>query len=393
MVEHTDQGPCRRIPRGGAGERVNFLKSREANKSLVTSAFSAWFKSGPFQADCVTCAGACRAWLICRRIVRRACDTLDSIVQSRRTTEEARLAYFRPPASPSARSSPDPAFAMRMSRGPMLQGPIEKERFLFCRGRFRFRPGLPGTSWTLYPRGHRPTPETSEMNLQRFALLLALFASIPTPCTATAQTPKLKVFILAGQSNMEGQAVADLDGKNYNDGKGTLKHLLNDPGQGPARQAPQERQGRVDRARRRVGPLPAREAAVAGRAADARLHASTAASTTSARSCSSAMSSAITSASQVLLIKTAWGGKSLYKDFRPPSSGGEVGPYYTKMIAEVREALANLKTDFPGLRRAAATNWRASSGIRAGTTASIRRTPCRSTSRTWSTSSRTSARI
>ena len=50
---------------------------------------------------------------------------------------------------------------------------------------------------------------------------------------------------------------------------------------------------------------------------------------------------------QVLLIKTAWGGKSLYKDFRPPGSGGQVGPYYTRMIAEVREALANLKTDFP----------------------------------------------
>ena len=51
---------------------------------------------------------------------------------------------------------------------------------------------------------------------------------------------------------------------------------------------------------------------------------------------------------QVLLIKTAWGGKSLYKDFRPPSSGGEVGPYYTKMIADVRTALENLKTEFPG---------------------------------------------
>ena len=50
---------------------------------------------------------------------------------------------------------------------------------------------------------------------------------------------------------------------------------------------------------------------------------------------------------QVLLIKTAWGGKSLFKDFRPPSSGGEIGPYYTKMITEVREALANLKRDFP----------------------------------------------
>ena len=36
---------------------------------------------------------------------------------------------------------------------------------------------------------------------------------------------------------------------------------------------------------------------------------------------------------QVLLIKTAWGGKSLYRDFRPPSSGGTVGPYYTKMLS------------------------------------------------------------
>jgi hypothetical protein len=51
--------------------------------------------------------------------------------------------------------------------------------------------------------------------------------------------------------------------------------------------------------------------------------------------------------SQVLLIKTAWGGKSLYKDFRPPSSGGEVGPYYRQMLAEVRAGLDNLKTDFP----------------------------------------------
>jgi hypothetical protein len=53
-------------------------------------------------------------------------------------------------------------------------------------------------------------------------------------------------------------------------------------------------------------------------------------------------------ANQVLLIKTAWGGKSLYQDFRPPSSGGKVGPYYTKMIENVRESLARLKDAFPG---------------------------------------------
>jgi Carbohydrate esterase, sialic acid-specific acetylesterase len=51
---------------------------------------------------------------------------------------------------------------------------------------------------------------------------------------------------------------------------------------------------------------------------------------------------------QVLLIKTAWGGKSLYQDFRPPSSGGKVRPYYTKMLDEIHVALMNLNSDFPG---------------------------------------------
>lgn len=53
--------------------------------------------------------------------------------------------------------------------------------------------------------------------------------------TVSGQAPKqsgkspVKVFILAGQSNMEGQAVADLEGKDYNDGQGTLQFLLRDP--------------------------------------------------------------------------------------------------------------------------------------------------------------------
>ena len=48
-----------------------------------------------------------------------------------------------------------------------------------------------------------------------------------------SETKPIKVFILAGQSNMEGQAVADLEGKDYNQGKGTLKALLNDPNKAP----------------------------------------------------------------------------------------------------------------------------------------------------------------
>ena len=51
----------------------------------------------------------------------------------------------------------------------------------------------------------------------------------------------------------------------------------------------------------------------------------------------------------VLLIKTAWGGKSLFKDFRPPSSGGETGPYFTQMLNEAEAGLAEMEADFPQL--------------------------------------------
>ena len=54
---------------------------------------------------------------------------------------------------------------------------------------------------------------------------------------------------------------------------------------------------------------------------------------------------------KVLLIKTAWGGKSLAVDFRPPSSvlanGGVVGPYYLEMIDKVHRVLADIKTYYP----------------------------------------------
>ena len=50
---------------------------------------------------------------------------------------------------------------------------------------------------------------------------------------------------------------------------------------------------------------------------------------------------------QVLIIKYAFGGKSLNVDFRSPSSGGSVGAYYTGMIARVNEVLGSLGTFFP----------------------------------------------
>jgi len=158
----------------------------------------------------------------------------------------------------------------------------------------------------------------------------------------SAGAAPVKVFILAGQSNMEGQAVADLDGKNYNDGKGTLKALLADPAKaamfkhlvGPDGKWTVRDDVRVRYKRERgpllEGPLTMGFAVYGG---------------THHFGPELQFGHVIGDYSRepVLLIKTAWGGKSLYKDFRPPSSGGEVGPYYTKMIAEVREALAACK--------------------------------------------------
>lgn len=157
----------------------------------------------------------------------------------------------------------------------------------------------------------------------------------------------VKVFVLAGQSNMEGQAVADLDGKNYNEGKGTLVSLFQDPAKASLVKHLKNEKGewtvRNDvwvRYQREKQPLLAGPLTMGFTVYDGAHHFGP------ELQFGHALGDRFDE--QVLLIKTAWGGKSLFKDFRPPSSGGDVGPYYTKMIVEIRRALDNLNVDFPG---------------------------------------------
>jgi len=52
----------------------------------------------------------------------------------------------------------------------------------------------------------------------------------------------------------------------------------------------------------------------------------------------------------ILLIKTAWGGKSLYGDFRPPSGATEerpTGEYYKLMVDHVHKVLKDIKKVYP----------------------------------------------
>ncbi len=165
------------------------------------------------------------------------------------------------------------------------------------------------------------------------------------PAAATTQTA-VKVFVLAGQSNMQGQGVVDLDHpEHYNGGRGTLARLMQNPGFknrfGHLQQADGSWSARDDVFVRyqtdqelKLGPLGIGFTGYSGKhhiGPELQF--------------GHILGDALDE--PVLLIKTAWGGKSLSKDFRPPSSGGVVGPNYKKMLDEVRTAMASASTDFP----------------------------------------------
>ncbi|HVY70669.1 MAG TPA: sialate O-acetylesterase, partial [Verrucomicrobiae bacterium] len=148
----------------------------------------------------------------------------------------------------------------------------------------------------------------------------------------------VRVFVLAGQSNMEGQGFIQADPKR-NEGKGSLEFLAKDPAAADSFRRLLGKDGKwivrddvwiryLDRKGKLTVGFGAKEdrigpelgfGAVVGDAID----------------------------EPVLLIKLAWGGKSLAKDFRPPSSGGEVGAYYKEIVDRTKAVLKNLKQEFP----------------------------------------------
>ncbi|MBC8875722.1 MAG: sialate O-acetylesterase [Planctomycetes bacterium] len=182
---------------------------------------------------------------------------------------------------------------------------------------------------------------TIRMNscLVSLTLLICMMLPVGTvPAGAADQGNKLQVFVLAGQSNMEGQGVVSMDHpKYYNGGKGNLvwsmvhsaskekmRHLRDANGQWIVRDDVEisfKAKGTVRKGALTVGYTGYGRSSHIGPELEF----------------GHVMGDFFEE--PVLLIKTAWGGKSLYKDFRPPSSGGEVGPYYTQMIQEIRDAL------------------------------------------------------
>ncbi len=179
------------------------------------------------------------------------------------------------------------------------------------------------------------------MRMIRFSLItlpLLLLAMTINVAGAVLADETVKVFILAGQSNMQGHGKVDAEAK-ANDGKGSLawlvknadtaarfKHLVGTHGQWIDRE--DVRIWYLGRTGNLAPGFGFREGYMGPELGFGHVVGDT-------------------YKEPVLLIKLAWGGKSLAQDFRPPSSGGEVGPYYQELLKLTREVLRDAKTIFP----------------------------------------------
>ncbi len=167
-------------------------------------------------------------------------------------------------------------------------------------------------------------------------LNILIFAS-----TKTLASEGVRVFILAGQSNMVGAGEVNLN-PSRNDGKGSLQWLTENPSTKNSYSHLRTNTGAwvqrddvfiwfLDRKGplepgygsnlHKIGP----ELGFGWTVGDA-------------------------FEEPVLLIKLAWGGKSLAEDFRPPSLEGDTGPYYLDVIEKTKEILATADQLFPELK-------------------------------------------
>lgn len=202
------------------------------------------------------------------------------------------------------------------------------------------------------------------------ALVLALLVLLSSPLCAQ----KLRVYVLAGQSNMQGHARIS-----------TFDYIGDDPKTAPLLKKMRARDGSpivVDRARISYlthgnqdgngvveGPLTAGFGARRNASRD---------DGKIGPEFTFGITMAEADRSPVLIIKTAWGGKSLHTDFRPPSAGpfpftkkqladlekrgqdlskvraekeAATGHYYRLMVAHVKDVLARLPEVYPGYKK------------------------------------------
>ncbi|QDU92909.1 sialate O-acetylesterase [Lignipirellula cremea] len=171
--------------------------------------------------------------------------------------------------------------------------------------------------------------------MMRKIVAAVLFCLVASPVLAE---DTVKVFVLAGQSNMQGHGRVQAE-ERANQGKGSLEWLVKNPESASRFESLVDEKGDwiarkdvqiwyLDRQGDLAPGFGHREGFIGPELGFGQV-----------------VGDAIEQ--PVLLIKLAWGGKSLGKDFRPPSSGGEVGPYYQDVVKLTKQVLADGPTLFP----------------------------------------------
>lgn len=170
--------------------------------------------------------------------------------------------------------------------------------------------------------------------------MATLLAGLMSATALFAQEKPVKVFVLAGQSNMVGTGFIKADPRR-NGGKGSLEYLVENAATAKKFKKLKAKNGEwivrddvfinyFDRNGKLTPTFPGERfgpelgfGMVVGDAYE----------------------------EPVLLIKIAWGGRSLGKDFRPPSSGGEVGPNYKEVVERTKKVLKEIPKLFPELAK------------------------------------------
>ncbi|HAS83596.1 MAG TPA: hypothetical protein DCS43_13240 [Verrucomicrobia bacterium] len=186
-------------------------------------------------------------------------------------------------------------------------------------------------------------------------MMVAVFASVVmvAACQGAAKTP-LKVFILAGQSNMEGHAQVS-----------TFAVIPKDPKTAELYKEMVDDQGKpvvcdnvwISYAYGDFGGNPVGRKAGKLTAGWGSQHHVGSGKIGPEFTFGITMNKML--GEPILLIKNAWGGKSLMVDFRPPSAGAlpetaseqdkaNAGKYYALTMAHVKEVLADPKRVYPG---------------------------------------------
>jgi len=194
------------------------------------------------------------------------------------------------------------------------------------------------------------------------ALVAVVVWTAGTPAGA-GEVPKgtVKVFVLAGQSNMEGHGKVEVGHGGEKGAVGSLRYMLTHPPKGSNVEPLADDQGRWT-VRDDVWVWSTTDGGEKGR-----LTVGFGARDTIGPEFGFGHVVGEALEEPVLIIKTAWGGKDLAVDFRPPSAGkvtsglGEkrralieaeperVGYYYRLMLKHVRDVIENLGKEFPEL--------------------------------------------